>query len=142
MYDYNGDKLNEIYTYNSNFDSSYSALLNRKFIDNKLEIDRFIRYNSLNKELCCISIEKEINDDSFQNQKNFLYNSTINKIGNKNEKELREKIEKNENINNIYNLIEENENNKKIYLIKTKILKDLEDFEWLRLYIKKIKKNQ
>ena len=67
-----------------------------------------------NNVLSFISIEKGINDDSLQNEKNFLYYSSINKIGNKNEKELREKIEKNENINNIYNLIEENENNKKI----------------------------
>ena len=39
------------YTYNSNCDSSYSALFDRKYIDNKLEIDRFIRYNSPKKEL-------------------------------------------------------------------------------------------
>ena len=51
MYDYNRDKLNEIYNYNSNCDSSYSVLFNRKCIDNKLEIDRFLRYNSINKKL-------------------------------------------------------------------------------------------
>ena len=112
MYDYNRDKLNEIYNYNSNCDSSYSVLFNRKCIDNKLEIDRFLRYNSINKKLYYISIEKGINDDSFQNEKNFSNNSSINKNENKNE--FREEIENNEITNNNYNFIEENENYKKI----------------------------
>jgi len=45
IYDYNGDKLNEINTYYSEYKSSYSFLCDRKCLDSKLEKDRFIRYN-------------------------------------------------------------------------------------------------
>ena len=44
VYNYNGDKLNEINKYNLNFSSSYSILFDRKCLDNKLEIDKLIRY--------------------------------------------------------------------------------------------------
>ena len=86
VYNYNGDKLNEINKYNLNFESSYSILFDRKCLDNKLEIDKFIRYHNLNKELYFISIKKEAYDDSFQDEKNFSYNSSTNKNGDKDEK--------------------------------------------------------
>ena len=43
IYDYNGDKLNEINTYYSEYKSSYSFLCDRKCLDSTLENDRFIR---------------------------------------------------------------------------------------------------
>ena len=113
VYNYNGDKLNEINKYNLNFESSYSILFDGKCLDNKLEIDKFIRYHNLNKELYFISIKKEAYDDSFQDEKNFSYNSSTNKNGDKDEKELTEEIEKSQNTYNNYYLVEENENYKK-----------------------------
>ena len=114
IYDYNGDMLNEINTYYSKNRSSYSVLFDRKCLDSKLEIDRFIRYYNTKNELIFISVIDKRTDDSFQNGKNISYNSLINKNEDINGKELREEIEINENTNNIYFLIEENENNKKI----------------------------
>ena len=114
IYDYNGDKLNEINTYYSEYKSSYSFLCDRKCLDSKLENDRFIRYNNTNNELFFISIQDKRTDESVQNEKNISYNSSVNKNEDINEKELREEIEKFENIDNNYYSIEENEKNKKI----------------------------
>jgi len=72
VYDYDEDKLNEINKYNLNFESSYSILFDRKCLDNNLEIDKFIRYHNINKELYFISNKKEENDDSFQDEKKFI----------------------------------------------------------------------
>jgi len=113
VYDYNGDKLSEINKYNLNFESSYSILFDRKCLDNNLEIDKFIRYHNINKELYFISIKNEAYDDSFQDEKNFSNNSSTNKSGDKDEKTLTEDIEKSQNYNNYY-LVEENENYKKL----------------------------
>ena len=115
IYDYNGDKINEVNTYYSNFKSPYSLLFDRKCLDRKLENDRFIRYNNTNNELLFISVQDKRTGDSFQNGKNISYNSSINKNEDINEKELREEIEKSKNIDNNYYLIEENEKNKKIF---------------------------
>ena len=115
IYDYNGDKINELNTYYSNCKSPYSLLFDRKCLDRKLENDRFIRYNNTNNELLFISVQDKRTGDSFQNGKNISYNSSINKNEDINEKELREEIEKSKNIDNNYYLIEENEKNKKIF---------------------------
>ena len=115
IYDYNGDKFYEINRYNSKFKSPYSVLCDRKCLDRKFEIDKFIRYNNANNELFFISVQDKRTDDSFKNERNILYNLSINKNEDINGKELREEIEKSKNNdNNYYYLIEENENNKKI----------------------------
>ena len=114
IYEYNGDKFNEINRYYSNFKSPYSILFDRKCLDSKLEIDRFIRYNNTNNELFFISVQDKRTDDSIQNGRNILYNSSINKNEDINGKELREEIEKSKNIDNNYYLNEENEINQKI----------------------------
>jgi len=114
IYDYNGNMLNEINEYNSKNKSSYSVLFDRKCLDRKLEIDRFIRYYNTKNELFFISVLDKRTEDSIQNGKNISYNSSINKNEDINGKELREEIEKSKNIDNNYNLNEKNENNKKI----------------------------
>ena len=123
VYEFNENQIIKKLEYFSTYPAAFSILINNNYCDNtKNEIDRFIRYNSEDNKIYFVSIFKKVENEQNLNKDSEIQEN-INENLEKENNDLRMKLQEKEKENNSLKKVIEDNNNENNRIIEGQKIK-------------------